>query len=255
MNRILLSVILVLAPLIQARGQVQQQMLLSAQGASAVGIALISHGVYQSVTGNQFVTTAQNTSGATLLVFGVVSGVGSVSTVTASSPSQSLTALGIYGNGSGGRYVSLYYVCGSSVGGSAQTFTTSTLTAANPSYEVWAFSGTATSGCLDTSGTPSAGYNGSAQTSNNTTIQPGSITPSQTAGELFVTLLFAGGGTGTANSINDSFTLDDAAAGTANATGIGAGHYVAPSNSALNPTWTASALWPLAATMAVFLHQ
>ncbi len=166
---------------------------------------------------------ALNAGGATVLVAFVGS---DSSQSNAPSDSQSNTWTLATTTKVSTAYLSIYYVCNPTVA-SNQTFTNN-VSSGGSWLLVSAFSGTATSSCLDT-------YNGNGTTTNTDTITTGSVTPAA-SGELLVTdALKINGGIDTF-SINDGFSLLDQPTAF---TPISADAYLVASNTnPIDPTWT-----------------
>ena len=200
---------------------------------SSPAIALVAHG-FKTGSG---ATSALNMTGATLLV-ACVEGQNSPTAPTDSSSNIWQTA-----SAAGASYVAqliavqVYYVYNPTVT-SSQTFTN---TYANSSMTVAGFSGTlTTSGVYDTgTGNGSAGVH-------STTIQPGSITV--TAGELLFSCAYSSGSGGW--SVDSSFVpLDSPTPFGQSAEDA----YLVAGAGAVNPTWTTTLAY-LVAAQAAFKH-
>lgn len=200
--------------------------------------ALVASVGVQGVAGSCNTTASIDTTGATLLVAGVSSDSGNgTSKVVTDSKSNTWTRVGRYATG-GSEQIEIYYSSPSSVG-SSHTFT------CNHAYGtifVQAFSGITTSSPLDT-------FNG-ASGSGITSLQPGSVTPANSA-SLVVTALGIGGGQGT-DAINSSYTItnDYALIG---GTAYGGGMAWNTITGATNPTWSNWTSSTASAISAVFI--
>ncbi len=203
----------------QATSNAVTVTVLNSSGVSGGGttISLVSSTSTYTTSG------ALNTTGATVLVAFVGS---DSSQSNAPSDSQSNTWTLATTTKVSTAYLSIYYVCNPTVA-SNQTFTSKVLSG-GAILLVSAFSGTATSSCLDT-------YNGNGTTTNTDTITTGSVTPAA-SGELLVTdALKINGGIDTF-SINDGFSLLDQPTAF---TPISADAYLVASNTnPIDPTWT-----------------
>lgn len=175
------------------------------------------------------VTAAINTTGANLIVVKVSWYSGSTANGTLTdSKGNTWTALTRYNESVLPMATRLFYAS-SPTTDAAQTFTwTGASTFAN--VEVQAWSGMSSS--------PFDVENGATNGNNaNTTIQPGSITPSQ-SNCIFITGLGHENNSGGARSINSSFTISDSVAYVGGTTEGGAMAYkVSTSGTAENPTW------------------
>lgn len=175
-----------------------------------------------------------DTTGATLLVIHVADADG-VATTVSDSKGNSWTALTARQN----SLESQLYYCASPTVGSGHTFTTSA-SSAFPAGQVLAFSG------VDAS--PFDTQNGN--TTTDSTIQTGSVTPAEDG-----SLLVAGVGhvRGVSPTIGSGFTVTDSnALSGGNYYGAGAAYLVQTTAAAINPTWTLDSSGVLAATIAVF---
>jgi len=148
------------------------------------------------------------------------------------SKSNSYTALNAISN----TLSQLFYVSVPTVG-SGHTFTAASLVG-NLQVEAW--SGAASSSPFDVQ---------NATVGTATTVQPGSITPSQN-NSLIVT------GVGAQNtqtfSINSSFTISDQWGGSGNAVPGAMAYFVQSTAAAINPTWTETGSGVMTATIAAF---
>lgn len=188
-----------------------------------MAIALVANTAAGSGDTNSVTTSSIDTTGATLLIVGSVSG-NSVSGSISDSKGNTWTPLTEYGSTGRSR---LFYCVNPSVG-SGHTFT-NTATAGNPSIFVLALSGTATSSPFDVENGVSADTTG-------LTYQPGSVTPSQN-NEVVVTLV--GGRNSNPNTIDSGFTITDQVTTAARGS---LAYLVQTTASAVNPTWTASGI-------------
>lgn len=183
-------------------------------------------------------TGSVNTTGANLVVVAVVEqqGVTGALSDNKSNTWTPLTASEIAG-GVGGK---LYYSSSPTVG-SGHTFTIGTSSA--PTIYAQAFSGVSTS-------TPFDQQNGGTATGG-TTVQPGSVTPSQN-NELIVTML-GFNGAATPTSINSSFVkTDEQNFGAGNNYGGAMAYLIQTSLAAVNPTWTDSGSFSRVSRIATF---
>lgn len=186
--------------------------------------SLVAHIAAGSPNGNTFTTTGINTTGADIIVIGISDNVGG-STLSDSS-GNTWTPLSPSTGTSG---VSTLYYCQSPTTSPSHTFTL-TATSNFMSIYVTAFSGSLAAP-LDQSNRANSGFT--------TTIQPGSVTPSQN-NELIVTHVCKGIDT-SSFSINSGFSIIDSV------TGVGSTHYggaiaylVQSTAAAVNPTWTSA---------------
>jgi hypothetical protein len=185
---------------------------------SAAPIALVASTSAGSTNGGNSVTTgAINTAGANLIVVSVS---GAPSTLS-DSKGNTWTALTTYGG-----VITLYYCVNPTVG-TGHTFTEGGATTF-AAISVMAFSGVSPSSPLD-----QQNGNGTVTTS----IQPGSVSPSQN-NELIVTGLLMGPGTA---SIDSGFnTPIQTAFNGGNAYGTAMSYLVQTTAGAVNPTWSIS---------------
>jgi len=207
-------------------------------------IFLVANTFAQSVDGgNTAVTSAINTTGATLLVVGVSMLPATTTTVT---DSKSNTWV-LTNNASNGVKTAQFYATSVSVG-TGHTFTATNTTPGFPAIFVAAFATTNTSAPLDqhTANSP----NGT------TTVQPGSITPGSN-NELVVTSVCFNGTSGNTLSIDSGFTITNQAQGIGGQSyGGGLAYIVQGGALAVNPTWTLSpSSIGLNATIASYLHS
>lgn len=200
-------------------------------GGGGGGPTLVCSTAQGSGTGNQFTTTGINCTGATFLYLTISSNEaapGLTSNITGA-----WTSLTQQGNLQQSEY--LYNPNGNNCasGCTAVTFTVGTQASADPSVCVMGFSGV-------TSAIDGAAV-GSGSSTNGTSVQPGSVTPSIT-GELATSGIEFYNTTGTV-AVDSSFTIP--ASGQINGVGsqhlaCAAAYLVTPSTSALNPIWTHS---------------
>ncbi len=202
----------------------------SAHGA----VALVTSTTARSTNSNGFTSSGINTTGANLIVVGVVRLTG-VSATLSDSKGNTYTA----GTETTGvtPLLRLYY-CASPVVGTGHTFTV-TSTGAYPAIAVLAFSGASTS---------PADLHSEATSASGNTIQPGSITPSENS----CVLVTAVGSNSNPQNIDNGFTAVtiDPAGGAA--FGIGIAHKIQTTATAVNPTWTSSGQVNASAVMASF---
>lgn len=239
MKRILLSLLLILAPVAEAQ---------TLKGTAALkGTATLKYGtgggggstptLVTYTKSNASASPSVDTTGANFLV-AVIVGNQSLTAPT-DSKSNTWTALTEYANSGQGLYVRIFYVANPTVG-TGHTFTN---TSGNYSFTyVSAWSGMATASPFDAEN----GQN----SVNGTTIQPGSVTPS-TTNELFITG-FESIAAGTA-SIDNGFTIQDGDL-------VGGAPYawaykVNSTSTAQNPTWTTTGSSWIVSNMAAFKHQ
>jgi hypothetical protein len=188
------------------------------------GFVLVSH-TGAAGTGSAATTSGINTSGATLLIVSVASwhntGVPSVS----DSKGNSWTQLTSYIGGSNGTRQTLYY-CASPKVGPSHTFTAS-ISGGFPSITVQAWSGAAVS--------PFDQQNGNSSSSAST-LQPGSITPSQN-NELVVSGICVG--TLVTLAVDSGLVITDQIGyGGANNFGGGLAYWIESVAAAINPIWS-----------------
>lgn len=187
-------------------------------------ITVVTSAIKQSTNSNGTTTAALDTTGATLLVFGIAhldaQGPGTPSDSKANTWAQAATA----GNTCG---IDIFYVKNPAVG-SGHTFS-NTGTANYPSLFILAFAGTDTSADRD--------QQNSATASTATTIQPGSVTPS-TNNQVVVTVVCETAVSGTW-SIDGGFTISNQGPVQAGAAyGGGMAYLIQTTAAAANPTWT-----------------
>lgn len=185
--------------------------------------AFVAGTAASSTTGNSVTTSGINTTGATLEV--VVQGYfGSTLPTVTSSTGSTFTLITNLDSGDGGpRKISVWY-CNSPVTGSSETFS-STQTSSFATLAVLTFSGGA-GGFLDQMNSHIAIA---------TTVQPGSITPSQDNCLVVSGLEFKSGTTAT---IDSGFSTPQKAGSTGTAVGAAAAYITQTTASAVNPTWT-----------------
>lgn len=134
-----------------------------------------------------------------------------------------------------------FYDCAPCLGGPGHTFTATRVSAnAYPAIAVAAITGTITTPFdLEAGDTASA----------TTTIQAGSLTPSQNMTAIFAAVAFDGNPGGAAISLN-GFTLLDTTGSSGFTYGIGLGYLNQSTAAAVNPLWTVSSTTDLAAAVA-----
>lgn len=183
-----------------------------------------------------------DTTGATLLVAQVASYAGSAAPAFSDSKGNTWSALTTYASAEDPRTI-IYYVVNPTVG-TGHTFTTSGASSyCVAGIEAW--SGGDTTSPFDVE-------NGNALTGSHTTIQPGSVTPSQN-GSLIVSS-FGGDRFASSISIDSGFTTTEVDNGVGG-TNIGGAlaYLVQGSAAAINPTWSyAASTYGAAAAIAVF---
>ena len=133
-----------------------------------------------------------------------------------------------------------FFYCSPCVVGSSHTFSSSN---GFVSIGVMAFSGTAVLSPLDQ-------QNGSV-TSSTTTIQPGSVTPSQN-NELVITAFGTGNFTSQSVSIDSGFSTPITNSETTSAMILSMSYLIQTTATAKNPTWTVSSSLNNASTIATF---
>jgi hypothetical protein len=189
-----------------------------------VTIALVTHVSGSSSGGAGFTTSSVDTTTANLLV----AVIGDLNTGSTISDSKSNTWTNIFSSSASGVGYALYYVKNASVG-SGHTFT---LTASGqfPALCVAAFSGADTTAPLDQTNSLLAG--------NNSSLQPGSITPAAN-NEVAITAVATAAAT--SMSIDSSYSITDQVA-FSGGTHFGAAlaYIIQTSASATNPTWTST---------------
>lgn len=176
-----------------------------------------------STTGNGVTTTGINTTGATLEVL-VQAYFGTTLPTITSSTGSSFTLITNLDSGDGGpRKISVWY-CNSPVGGASETFSSSQ-SSSFPTIAVLSFSG-GSGGFLDKMNSHIA---------ISTTVQPGSITPSQDNCLVVSGFEFISGTTAT---IDSGFSTPQKAGSTGTAVGGAAAYIIQTTATAVNPTWT-----------------
>lgn len=221
-------VLLLFAVAIHAQPGKQQQLLIS-QGGGASAITLVSHTFLQGLgdaggTTSPIVTTGANFITVGLVCFCAGDPVGGDLT---DSKGNSYSVLTVSRDVSGNFMSVIFYVANPTVGsGHTFSFTTGGTYA---SFYASAFSGVKTSSPFDQQNQGN---------SIGTTVQPGSITPSEN-NELVVTVGQVDANAGTTPTINSSYIVTDANSGI-NSQGVGGGfaYIVQTSAAATNPTWT-----------------
>jgi hypothetical protein len=188
--------------------------------------ALVASNSCFSASGGACTTSATNMTGANLIV-GCLSYYNSTDT-SAFSDSLGSSYSSAYSTAQANVTGSLIYAQGQSVS-SSMTFTASAPGGTSyPSLTVMGFSGAVASPLDQNNKTGSGGV---------TTLQPGSITPTQ-ANELLVSCL-AVNGTNSGASVSSPFTIGPVVNGTASNEGVAEAYQIqAPGPTAVNPTWT-----------------
>ena len=219
-------------------------------GPAAVGggITLINASAAAYSTGASVTTAGISTTGATLLVVSVSAYNTANCTVDTSPSNSGHWAAAGSGNGNGVGDSNIYYAynsSGLSTGGSqAATVNCSGNGGSYVTAALLAYSGTLISS------TPLDQKNDSGNASGTTTIQPGSITPTQ-SGELIVSALsmlngsFCTVGTPTMTVEASNFALVSGAAA----------DLVQVTAATINPTWTCTAGTYMSSSIASFKHQ
>jgi hypothetical protein len=189
--------------------------------ATGDGINYVIHTTAGSSGGNGVTTTAIDTTGADLIV---VSGAFFGTPTLTDSEGNTWTALTVQ-NGSAGEQSQLFY-CANPTTDAAHTFT---LTGAStfPTIGVVAVSGAASS--------PFDDENGLSIGTSDTSIQPGSITPSEDGCLVVTSLTTAGGANHTINGTYTASVVDNLAS---NHYGGGIGWNIQSTAAATNPTWS-----------------
>lgn len=184
------------------------------------------------------VTTAIDTTGASLIVVGINYFLGAGSATLSDSKGNTWTALTLVSESTAnGR---LYYCVNPTVG-SGHTFTLTASGAVRASVAAMAFSN---AGAFDQESSSHAVAE---------TRQPGSLTPSS-SDSLFVTMLASQSNGG--DSINAGFTLSETIADTASHLSLSVAYLVQESPAAVNPTWATNLGFAqvMAVGMATFDH-
>lgn len=196
--------------------------------------ALIANAAAESTNSITATTAAIDTTGANLIVLAVNRAVGVTPTDSKSNTWTSLTSRGT------DPFTTIWYVFNPTVG-TGHTFAVS-VGNSYPSIFVSAWSGAVTS--------PFDAENG-ASSASASTLQPGSITPSEN-NELVITVV---GSTveGTTYSINGGFTITNQVDGADSLAYGGAMAYLIQTTAAAaNPTWTLSGVRSCSAAIACF---
>lgn len=246
LRHVALSLIIFLAPLCNLRAQgmpFNGNGMVHAQGGGGGTITLGAHTCAGSTGGADITSSAINTSGASLLVMFVASYSAVALPTITDSKGNTWTPRTRYGPGTALSSSAFFYAENPMVG-SGHTFT-ATGPGVNdfPQICIIAFSGTATSSVYDTEN----GNNGSTGASS---IQPGSVTPSQN-NEVVVTG-FTSINTMTAG-INGGFTISDQASNVPSQHfGGGIAYLIQTSAAAANPTWTLGETVDVSASIATF---
>lgn len=239
---VFIATILALSSLSSLRAQMLQGIVVSGSAGTAA-IAVVDHVCAASADGADVTTGSLNTTGASLVVMFVASYAAVAMPTISDSKGNTWTARTRYGPGAALSSSNFFYAQNPTVG-SGHTFT-ATGPGINdyPAICIIAFSGTATTSVYDVEN----GNNGSIGQS---TIQPGSVTPSQN-GEVVLTGVTSTD-TGTV-SINSGFTIADQ---TPNAVGLNFGgalaYKIQPTAAAVNPTWTLSGSFDVSSSAATF---
>jgi hypothetical protein len=189
-----------------------------------MAIALVVNTEFASPNTNGGTTGAIDTTGATLLVVHVsdVDGTGTISDSKGNTWLTGRAGLGL------GPYSAIYYAENPTVG-SGHTFTVTIAAGKSPNMQVMAFSGTAIASVKDQS-------NGASTGSPQSTLQPGSVTPTED-NELVVTGAAYGDLTATTPTIS-GYTISDWQEQQNSAHFGGAAAYaVQTTATATNPTW------------------
>lgn len=203
-----------------------------------MAIALVAN-VKATPGANGGTTSSIDTTGATLLVVLISEYLGAVGFSLSDSKGNSWTGL-TQKTASSVAQCRIYYTIPTSVG-SGHTFTYSGA-GGYPVIMVMAFSGTKATAAFDVE-------NG-ATTSSGTTLQPGSVTPSEN-NEVVVTVVSENNGS--TPTIDSGYTATDTAAAVGGTcTQGGAAYIVQTSAAATNPTWTIGASSDIAAAIATF---
>lgn len=211
----------------------QLLLLLLLSGQAQATIALLVHAVAGSTNTSTATTPAVDTTGATLIVVTIGIAAAQGNTI-ADSAGNTYTARTQKNGAAGGSRI--WYVASPT---NSATLTV-TVTSVVSSIEMTAWSGTATSSPFDVEGAGGTG---------NTTVQPGSVTPSQNN-----SLIITGIGSTNTNTftIDSSFTISDQFGGSGTAVPSGQAYLIQGTAAAVNPTWTASLGFELVSTIAVF---
>lgn len=204
-----------------------------------MAIAPVASTIAGAASGASVTTTAQNTTGANLIVVSIAfyTGPGTGVTVT-DSLSNTWTALTAH---TSSNHQTRQYYCVNPTTGASHTFTLTGPSGFSPNISMIAVSGAAASPYESDTGANSG-------SSSVTTIQPGSLTPAEN-GDLLVSGLVSGNGA--SQAINDSFTAVVAGTGSG-AVGGGLGYLIQATAAAINPTWTWTTGDTAAATLSVW---
>ena len=199
--------------------------------------SVIAHEIARSTNDNNVTTPAIDTSGADFIVLAAAYLQGVTMTISDSKSNTwtPRTQVALTGDSA----IRLYYVQGGTVG-TGHTFTASG-TGSFPSLAALALSGSVAS--------PFDLENG-AQNASASSIQPGSITPSEN-NEILITAISLNNNFVTA-SINGGFTISDQANATANAYGLAMAYLIQTTAAAANPTWSWTNTIGVATTQASF---
>lgn len=217
----------------------------------AIALVTGAHAIAQGNAGVVPVTSVIDTSGASLLVLAVSSVDNLAAAAPQDSKSNTWNALALQGIAGGSPQCKLYYATGAISVGSGHTFTTAGGVNEYACLSVAAFSGVVTSSPLDAQNGTTGSVSGLSS------LQPGSITPTN-AGELLVTTTVINSASITGISLTDgsnSITLSDWAyqnAGVAYSGGLG--YEIQTTAAASNPTWSwSSATSGASAAIAAFI--
>ncbi len=194
--------------------------------------SLVAHVGAKSTTGSGFTSGSINTSGADLLIVMVGNYSGTQPTLSDSVGGNSNTWVPLTRQDSGNSSSALIYYAKNATVGSGHTFT---LTGNNSfaSMEVQAWSGSDLTAPFDV-------QNGANESSNATTLQPGSVTPSNNGSLIVAGLCLRGFGTpGDTATVNSGFTdLDQQTGVSSQCLGSALAYLVQGTAGAVNPTWT-----------------
>ena len=197
-----------------------------------MAIALVTH---TAVAGNPSgaTTGSINTTGANLIVFCIASYISSTLSISDSKGNTWSTLTRYWNAATENVSILIAYCYGPSVG-SGHTFSVSG-GSSYASIAVAAFSGAPAS--------PLDQQNGSDASGSSSTVQPGSITPTQN-NELIVSAVGIDGN-GNTPTVDSSISITDTAAWSGgNNFGISLGYRVQSAAAAINPTWTLSGSSP-----------
>lgn len=208
-----------------------------------MAISIVVTATAGSATGTNVTTGAVDTTGATglVLIASTYAGGGAVDSI---SDSKGNTWTALTPQATSFPRVTIYYSIPTSVG-SGHTFT-NTVTAGFPSLAVYALAGTHATTFYDSVQSGANSNSGAA-----TSLQPGSVTPSQ-ANCIVITGFGNDPGAGSL-AIDSSFSTPLVTTYlAANHEGVGAAYIIQTSASAVNPTWSWSGGARASAPIAVF---